>query len=130
MPPPSFAADVLEGLRRPRKAIPSRWLYDARGSRLFQEIMALPGYYPTRVEDEILERHAPGITAPLAGGACSVVDLGAGDGSKTRILLASLVRRPAWGEIPGAAKGAVFLLSLVWCASLMPVESLPGMMTM
>jgi Na+/H+ antiporter NhaD/arsenite permease-like protein len=42
------------------------------------------------------------------------------------ILLGSLVRRPAWGELPGAAKGAVFLLSLVWCASLMPVESLPA----
>jgi hypothetical protein len=42
------------------------------------------------------------------------------------ILVGSLLRRPAWGEIPGAAKGAVFLLSLVWCASLMPVESLPA----
>jgi Na+/H+ antiporter NhaD/arsenite permease-like protein len=41
------------------------------------------------------------------------------------ILLAMLVRRPAWGEIPGAAKGCLFLLSLVWCASLMPVEQLP-----
>jgi Na+/H+ antiporter NhaD/arsenite permease-like protein len=41
------------------------------------------------------------------------------------ILVGSLVRRPAWGEVPSAAKGAAFLLSLVWCASLMPVESLP-----
>ena len=41
------------------------------------------------------------------------------------ILVGSLLRRPAWGEIPGAAKGAVFLLSLVWCASLMPVHALP-----
>jgi dimethylhistidine N-methyltransferase len=96
MAPATFAADVLEGLRRPRKEIPSRWLYDARGSRLFQAIMALPGYYPTRVEEEILERHATGITDPLAGGPCSVVDLGAGDGSKTRVLLASLFRRSPW----------------------------------
>jgi Na+/H+ antiporter NhaD/arsenite permease-like protein len=42
------------------------------------------------------------------------------------ILVASFLRKPAWGELPGAAKGAVFLLSLVWCASLMPVESLPA----
>jgi Na+/H+ antiporter NhaD/arsenite permease-like protein len=42
------------------------------------------------------------------------------------ILVGSLFRRPAWGEIPGAVKGAIFLLSLVWCASLMPVRSLPA----
>jgi hypothetical protein len=42
------------------------------------------------------------------------------------ILLGALLRRPSWGEIPGAAKGAVFLLSLVWCASLMPVRALPA----
>jgi Na+/H+ antiporter NhaD/arsenite permease-like protein len=41
------------------------------------------------------------------------------------ILLGSLLRKAAWEEIPGAAKGALFLLSLVWCASLMPVEALP-----
>jgi Na+/H+ antiporter NhaD/arsenite permease-like protein len=41
------------------------------------------------------------------------------------ILLGALFRRPAWGEVPGAAKGAVFLLALVWCASLMPVKALP-----
>ena len=42
------------------------------------------------------------------------------------ILVGALLRRPAWEELPGAAKGAVFLLSLVWCASLMPVNELPG----
>jgi Na+/H+ antiporter NhaD/arsenite permease-like protein len=42
------------------------------------------------------------------------------------ILVGALLRRPAWGELPGAAKGAVFLLSLVWCASLMPVKALPA----
>ena len=42
------------------------------------------------------------------------------------ILIGALWRRPAWGELPTAAKGAVFLLSLVWCASLMPVEALPA----
>jgi Na+/H+ antiporter NhaD/arsenite permease-like protein len=41
------------------------------------------------------------------------------------ILVGALIRRPAWGEVPGAAKGSLFLLSLVWCASLMPVKELP-----
>jgi Na+/H+ antiporter NhaD/arsenite permease-like protein len=41
------------------------------------------------------------------------------------ILIGALLRRPAWEELPGAARGALFLLSLVWCASLMPVKALP-----
>ena len=41
------------------------------------------------------------------------------------ILVGALLRRPAWEELPGAIKGAIFLLSLVWCASLMPVDRLP-----
>jgi len=42
------------------------------------------------------------------------------------ILVGMALRRPAWGEIPGAFKGAVFLISLVLCASMMPVKALPG----
>jgi Na+/H+ antiporter NhaD/arsenite permease-like protein len=41
------------------------------------------------------------------------------------LLLGGLARRPDWSEVPGAARGALFLLSLVWCASLMPVQELP-----
>ncbi len=85
-----FLRDVLEGLGRPRKAIPSLWFYDARGSEIFRRIMELEAYYPTRVEHEILALHAAEITAPLGGGPCTVVDLGAGDGTKTRLLLAPL----------------------------------------
>jgi len=88
---PRFLRDVIAGLGRERKAIPSRWFYDARGTEIFQEIMSLGAYYPTRVEHEILERHAAEITARLAGGPCTVVDLGAGDGTKTRLLLASVL---------------------------------------
>src|SRR5512137_695539 len=92
-PDPRFLRDVVSGLRRARKEIPSRWLYDARGSELFREIMALGAYYPTRVEQEILERHAAEIAAPFAGGSCTVVDFGAGDGTKTRLVLAPLCGR-------------------------------------
>jgi len=97
-PDPRFLRDVVSGLRRARKTIPSRWFYDARGSELFREIMALGAYYPTRVEREILERHAEEITAPLAGSPCTVVDFGAGDGTKTRLVLA-----PLCGRLPGPA---------------------------
>ena len=49
-----FRADVLAGLAREQKAIPARWFYDRKGSELFEEITALPEYYPTRAEIEIL----------------------------------------------------------------------------
>jgi dimethylhistidine N-methyltransferase len=88
-----FLREVLTGLARGRKAIPSLWFYDSRGSEIFQEIMALEAYYPTRVEHEILEARAAEITAPVAGRPCTVVDLGAGDGTKTRLLLAPLHAR-------------------------------------
>jgi Na+/H+ antiporter NhaD/arsenite permease-like protein len=49
-----------------------------------------------------------------------------GAGVWVAILLAALWRRPAWSLLPGAFKGSVFLLSLILCASLMPVEKLPA----
>jgi len=88
----AFLRDVLGGLARRPRAIPSRWFYDARGSRLFQWITRLPEYYLTRVELGILRRDADRIAAPLAGAPCTVVDLGAGDGHKTRVLLERLLR--------------------------------------
>ncbi|HUL60060.1 MAG TPA: L-histidine N(alpha)-methyltransferase [Anaeromyxobacteraceae bacterium] len=87
-----FLRDVLAGLSRRPRAIPSRWFYDARGSRLFQWITRLPEYYLTRVELEILQRHGDRIAAPFAGARCTVVDLGAGDGHKTRAVLERLLR--------------------------------------
>src|SRR3546814_10349095 len=47
---PAFRKDILAGLSTMPKATPARWLYDKRGSELFEEITALPAYYPTRVE--------------------------------------------------------------------------------
>jgi dimethylhistidine N-methyltransferase len=88
-----FLADVVAGLRRRPRSLPSRWFYDARGSRLFQWITKLPEYTLTRAETEILERHGAAIARPLAGRPCTVLDLGAGDGHKTRLLLAQLAGR-------------------------------------
>jgi L-histidine Nalpha-methyltransferase len=85
-----FRAEVLSGLAARPRTLPSRYFYDARGSQLFQWITNLPGYYLTRVEREILEANAEAILAPLQGGRCTVVDLGAGDGHKTMVLLRTL----------------------------------------
>ena len=59
----AFRADVLDGLSRTPKTLPSRWLYDDRGSELFEEITALPEYYPTRTETGILKERAREIAA-------------------------------------------------------------------
>ncbi len=84
-----FQREVLEGLARPQRSLPSEWFYDANGSRLFQQIMRLPGYYPTRLETAIFERHAEAMLAPAPEDLSAVVDLGAGDGAKTLLLLAA-----------------------------------------
>ncbi|MCM2333755.1 MAG: L-histidine N(alpha)-methyltransferase [Anaeromyxobacteraceae bacterium] len=92
-PPPHarLLASALAGLTRRPRSLPSPLFYDARGSRLFQWITNLTEYYPTRVEREILETHGEEIVAPVAGSRCTVVDLGAGDGHKTLLLLRRLV---------------------------------------
>ncbi len=71
-------------LRRPR-ALSPRWLYDERGSLLFEAITRLPEYYPTRREREILHAHAEEIAA--LSGADTLVELGSGSSEKTRLLL-------------------------------------------
>jgi L-histidine N-alpha-methyltransferase len=77
--------DVLDGLTRPFKEIPPKHFYDARGSELFEQICALPEYYPTRTERSILVANADRIAERT--GAGEIVELGAGYATKTRILL-------------------------------------------
>ena len=86
---PAFARDVLAGLARTQKSIPCTWLYDHRGSALFEQITTLPEYYPTRTETWILERCAAQIAAE-AGARAVVVELGSGSSRKTPLLLAAL----------------------------------------
>ena len=81
-------ADALEGLQGAEKSLPPVWFYDERGSQLFEEITALPEYYPTRAERALLERHAP-VIAELSK-ADTLVELGAGACDKTRVLLNAL----------------------------------------
>jgi uncharacterized SAM-dependent methyltransferase len=83
---PAFRRDVLAGLAAPIPAVPARWLYDRRGSELFEQITELPEYYPTRTERALLELHCPEL-AGIAGTGDAVVEFGSGSSSKTPILL-------------------------------------------
>jgi dimethylhistidine N-methyltransferase len=91
----SFAADVQAGLTKPgQKELPSKYLYDTVGSRLFDVITALPEYGLTRAEDRILRKHAAEIVGRLHT-PLTVAELGSGSGQKTRGLLEALcVRDP------------------------------------
>jgi len=82
----AFLHDVVQGLSQPRKTLPSKWLYDEEGSRLFEEITALPEYYPTRTELAILRRAAPEIGGEIDAGA-ALVEFGSGASVKTRLVL-------------------------------------------
>ncbi|WP_447765366.1 L-histidine N(alpha)-methyltransferase [Sphingopyxis panaciterrae] len=82
----AFRADVHAGLSQKQKAIPARWFYDATGSALFEDITALPEYYPTRSETDLLTRHAAEMAAAIGPGR-AVVELGSGSSTKTPLLL-------------------------------------------
>lgn len=81
-----LADDALDGLTRPLKEIPPKHFYDARGSELFERICALPEYYPTRTELEILGRVAGELVGAVA--PVELVELGSGAATKARILIA------------------------------------------
>jgi L-histidine Nalpha-methyltransferase len=80
-----MAADVRAGLTKPFKELSPRYFYDERGSELFEQITALPEYYPTRCERAILEQRS----AEIVGSAQprSLIELGSGSAAKTRVLL-------------------------------------------
>jgi L-histidine N-alpha-methyltransferase len=80
-----LAADARSGLTALPKSLPPRWFYDARGSELFEQITELPEYYPTRTERQILHEHADDIAT--AAPVTTVVELGSGSSTKTRLLL-------------------------------------------
>lgn len=85
------AEEVCAGLGKVQKELPSKYLYDAVGSRLFEVITALPEYGVTRAEDRILERHAGEIAARVPNGL-AIAELGSGSGIKTRRILSALSR--------------------------------------
>lgn len=86
----ALRADAREGLTAAPKFIPSKWLYDSKGSEIFEDITRLPEYYPFRLEHGILEAVADEIAA--ATRASSIIEFGSGSSDKTDILLRALRR--------------------------------------
>ncbi|MBW0103009.1 L-histidine N(alpha)-methyltransferase [Pseudonocardia sp. KRD291] len=81
----ALRADVASGLTAHPKELPPKWFYDARGSELFEQITDLPEYYPFRTERSLLTDSVADIAR--ASGAQTVVELGSGSSTKTRLLL-------------------------------------------
>src|SRR6202022_2926466 len=78
-----FLEDVLRGLSARRKTLPSKYFYDAEGSRLFEAICELPEYYVARTETALLVDIAPELSTFVANGA-ALVEFGSGVSAKTR----------------------------------------------
>lgn len=83
-----FEKEIYQGLTDKPKHLSSMYFYDKKGDKLFQDIMAMPTYYLTDSEYEILENNKEEITNLFTGfGSFDLIELGAGDGKKTKILL-------------------------------------------
>lgn len=92
----TFAEEVAEGLSASPKYLSSKYHYDDEGSRIFQEIMNMPEYYLTDCEMDIMQNRAVEILkATRFSGHFNVIELGAGDGKKTKELLKKLLANGA-----------------------------------
>lgn len=85
----AFKKEVFEGLSSPIKYLSSKYFYNKIGDKLFQDIMAMPEYYLTDAEYEILSIHTAAIAEYFRGKGLGfdLIELGAGDGKKTKVLL-------------------------------------------
>lgn len=82
----AFLDDVVAGLSSRPKTLPCKYLYDARGSELFERICELEAYYPTRADLDATARNIDRIVARV-GPSARLVELGSGSSTKTRVLL-------------------------------------------
>lgn len=93
-PRAGLAEDVRRGLSTQPKRFLPKYFYDQLGSQLFEAICLLPEYYLTRAENEILDRYADEIVASVAGDI-TLIEMGSGSASKTRLLIEALLRKQA-----------------------------------
>lgn len=97
-PTGQFLADMVDGLKRDQKHIHCKYLYDERGSELFDAICRTPEYYVTRADLALHEAHLPEIAHHI-GPQAHIIEFGSGSGVKTRKLLASLESPRAYTPI-------------------------------
>lgn len=88
----SFRKDVVRGLCAEQKYLSSKYFYDEKGSRIFQEIMQLEEYYLPECETEILVQQSGQILNQIHFDELDVIELGAGDGTKTVVFLEKAVQ--------------------------------------
>ncbi len=125
-----FAQAVLEGLTRVPKRLPSWLIFDDLGSEIFTEITQLAGYQPAQCEFEIFQSHKQAVSDMLSKTAFRVIELGAGDGRKTHILLEHFIQSQLTFEyVPidiseGAIKNLVAFLESRFSQSTMSVTGL------
>lgn len=85
----ALASDFLRVCRDPAWTLPARWLYDHRGSELFDRITGLPEYYPTRTELALLQAAANKLRKAIGSGRM-LVEFGAGSAAKTPALIEAI----------------------------------------
>lgn len=83
----AFARDVLQGLTDSPPRLSSKWFYDERGNALFQQIMQCPEYYLTEAEADIYRNCAKELLDTIGPQPFDLIELGAGDGTKTQLLI-------------------------------------------
>jgi len=91
----AFAKDILDGLSKEPKQLSSKYFYDAKGDKLFQDIMNMPEYYLTDCEFEIFETQKDQILSLIGDQEFDLIELGAGDGTKTKVLLEYFLEKKA-----------------------------------
>ena len=97
-----FADAALRGLGERQKTLPCQYLYDEKGSILFEQITDVPEYYPTRTEIAILSDFVAEIVAETPAGAV-LVEFGSGSSRKTEILLDAFDKLAAYVPIDVSA---------------------------
>lgn len=118
-----LAGDVLAGLAASPKRLPSKYFYDATGSKLFERICELPEYYLTRTELAIMRGKAGEMGAAI-GPDVRLVEYGSGAGLKTRLLLQALAEPAAY--VPVEISRSALVASVERLADEFPgIEMLP-----
>jgi dimethylhistidine N-methyltransferase len=94
----TFRMDVVQGLQKPAKELPSKYFYDEVGSQIFDRITQLDDYYPTRTELAIMQQEMPHI-AHVLGSDCMLIEYGSGSSVKIQQLLKHLITPAAYVPI-------------------------------